>query len=51
MKAIFLWFAIVALGAVFFSYNEEWTFIDGLYWAVVTSATVRQSYGLAAIFC
>ena len=34
-------FTVVLLGATFFHYNEDgWTYLDAVYWCVVTTTTV-----------
>jgi Ca2+-binding EF-hand superfamily protein len=35
-----LFMAVLATGTIFFAANEDWSFIDALYWSFVTSTTV-----------
>merc|ERR1719183_648685 len=30
----------VLIGTIFFKFNEEWSWVDGFYWSVVTCTTV-----------
>lgn len=40
LKALFVFLCIIFLGATFFYYHEDWTFLESVYWCVCTATTV-----------